>query len=386
MVSRRALILLAGLCADAVARGAAITVSPPSGAGRPGEALRLEGSGFGPSATLSIEVGGAPVVPAGLTADASGALAATIVLLAAPLPAGKHDVRAAGGALAVARNAYLVRPVVTLDPPIGDGRAGATWRTDKALPPGGYSGMVFTLNGTGLPADTFIPADSVRIGRTPCVHDPIRIGRDGVLPSTTIIVAAAMQSGRYDLVLAPAAGAAVTFAATYSVAPWAASETVRQRAAARALEEARVEILALVAVGGDVLPADDVADVTSDVTSAEIELKGGNFDNVEELVRQIREKLAALGKQVATTRRDKLRALADVIASGFDTIQPPDAPPARQGGASVAQGRRKLKEAAEAIAGGRFEEAKALLKASNELLKKARADAGVQATEEPVRW
>jgi len=385
MISRRALFL-AVLWADSVARAAAVTVSPPGGAGRPGEAIRLEGSGFSPSATVSIEVGGAPVVPESLTTNASGRLPAVIVLLAAPLPAGKHDVRVSAGAVAVARGAYFVRPVVTLDPPIGDGRAGATWRTDRALPAGGYQGMVFTLNGTGLPADSFIPADSVRVGKAACAHDPIRIGRDGVLPSTTMVVTADLASGRYDLVLAPADGAAVTFAATYSVAPWAATETVRQRAAARALDAARKEIRDLVAVGGDLLSADDVSDVTSDVASAEVELKADNFDNVEELARQIRDKLAALGKQVESTRREKLRALADVIGGGFDTIQPPGAPPARQGGATVGQGRRKLKDAADAIAGGRFEEARTLLKAANELLKKARAEAGVQATEEPVRW
>jgi len=380
--------LLVALCACGPARAATVTVAAQSGAGRPGEALRVSGAGFAPSATVTIEVGGAPVVPEFLTADAAGGLPAAIVLLAAPLPQGKHDVRAIGGSVAVtiARGVYLVRPVVTLDPPIGDGRAGATWRTNKALPAGGYLGMVFTLNGTGFPRETFIPADSVRIGKASCLHDPIRVGSDGVLPSTTVVVDANLLSGRYDLVLAPAGIAAVTFAATYSVAPWAATETVRQRNAARALESARKEIRDLVAVGSDLLQADDLADVTSDVKSAEVELKAGNFDNVEELARQIRDKLAALGRQVEETRKDKLRGLADVIAAGFDTIQPPGAPAARQGGQAVAQGRRKLKDAADAIAGGRFEEARSLLKASNELLKKARAEAGVQGAEEPIRW
>lgn len=375
----------AAVCARAAA-AATLSIAPSSGFGRPGEALQVSGAGFRPSATLSITVGDAPVVPDPLTTDAAGALPPSVVLLAAPLANGKHDVVAAGAVRAVARGAYGVRPLVTLDPPIGDGRAGATWRTAKTIATGGHQGMVFAINGTGFPADSFIPGDSIRVGKALTIHDPIRVGKDGVVPSTTVVVASALQSGRYDVVFAAPGAGPLIFAAAYSVAPWAATDAIRQRAAARRLEASRRELRDLVAVGGDALPGEDVTDVTNDLKGAETELKSGNYENAEELSRQIHDKLVALGKQAAETRREKLRGLADVIAAGFDTIQPPGTPPSRQAGASVDKGRKKLDEAQTAIAAARFDEARALLKASNDLLKKARADAGVKAEAEPIRW
>ncbi len=371
------------------APAATLDLTPNTGTGRVGEAVQLRGTGFPASATLIIVIDDAPTAPSTLNTDAAGTLAPVYVALAAPLAGGRHAVLVAAGSGQpfTFKNAYTVRPLVTLDPPIGDGRAGATWRTNRAIAAGGYIGMVLTLNGTGLVKDAFIPADSIRIGKVGTTHDPIHIGPDGVMPSTTIIVGTDLPPGRYDLIL-PGGSAILNFASAYNVAPWAATDTVRQRAAARALDAARREIKELVKLGGELLPAEELADLDVDARNAEAEMKAGNFQNAEDLSRQVRDKLAALAKQVEATRQDKLKTFADVIVSGFDTVQPPGSPPARGGGVSVAAGRNKLAEAQAAITAARFDEAKALLKAANELLKKARSEAGVQATPEaePIRW
>ncbi len=386
---RAVILFAAGAAAGAAPAAATLELAPNTGSGRVGETVLLKGAGFPPSATLIVAVGNAPTAPSLVVTDSAGALGPVYLALAAPLPGGRHAVQVAAGAGKPLefKQAYAVRPLLTLDPPIGDGHAGATWRTNRAIATGGYLGMVFTLNGTGLPADAFIPADAIRLGRAATVHDPIRVGPDGILPSTTIIVTGELPPGRYDLVL-PVAGGGLTLASAYNVAPWAATDTVKQRGAGRMLEAARKEIRELVRIGGELLPAEELADLDGDVKSAEAEMKAGNYENAEDLARQIRDKLTALGRQVASTRKDKLKAFADVIASGFDTIQPDGAPAPRQGGAAVAAGRKKLEEAQAAIAGERFEDAKSLMKEANALLKKARADAGVQVgTEaEPIRW
>ncbi len=380
------LFLTLGLVPAYAAGAPDLTVTPPSGSGRAGEVLRVAGRGFAPGASVTILIGGAPVIPETVQADDAGAIPPTYVALARALPGGKHDASAAASPAVLFKAAFLVRPVLTLDPPVGDGRSGATWRTHRAIATGGWFGMVFALAGTGFPADTFIPADSIRLGKVDTRHDPIRIGPDGVLPSTTIIVGADLQSGRYDLALV-VPGVSLTFPAAYSVAPWAATDTIRQRGAARVLDAARKELKDLVAIGSEVLGADDLADVNTDIRAVDAELKSGNYDNAEELSRQVRDKLAALGRQVQTTRREKLRNLADGIEAGLDTIQPEGAPPPRTGAKSVADGRRKLAEARAAITAGNFDQAKALLKGANDSLRKARDAAGVQTgTEEPIRW
>lgn len=376
-------LLITGLVPAFAAAAPGLTLAPPAGSGRPGEVVRVTGSGFTPNAAVTILIGGAAVIPDSVQTDASGTVIPAFVALARALPGGKHDVTASASPPVVFKAAWLVRPLLTLDPPVGDGRAGATWRTNREIAAGGWFGMVFAVAGTGFPADTFVPADSIRIGKAETRHDPIRIGPDGILPSTTIIVTGDLQSGRYDLSLA-----ATKFPAAYSVAPWAATDTIRQRGASRTLEAARKELKDLVAIGSELLSTADLADINNDMRAIDGELKAGNYDNAEELARQVRDKLNALGRQVQETRKDKMRALADGIAAGLDTIQPEGAPPIRAGGKSVAEGRRKLTDARAAIAAGNFDQAKTLLKAANELLRKARDAAGVQptGTEEPIRW
>lgn len=375
--------LITGLLPATAGAAPALTVTPPAGSGRPGEVLRVTGSGFAPNAAVAITIGGAAVIPATVQADEAGTIPPSFVALGQALAGGKHDAAASASPPVVFKAAYLVRPVLTLDPPVGDGRAGATWRTNKAIAAGGWFGMVFAVAGTGFPADAFIPADSIRLGKVETRHDPIRIGADGVLPATTIIVSSDLQSGRYDVSLA-----AATFPAAYSVAPWAATDTIRQRGASRTLEAARKELKDLVAVGSELLSTEDLADVNNDMKAIDGELKSGNYDNAEEISRQVRDKLNALGRQVQETRKEKMRALADGIASGLDTLQPEGAPPPRAGGKAIAEGRKKLLEAKAAINAGNFDQAKALLKSANDFMRKARDAAGVQpsGSEEPIRW
>jgi hypothetical protein len=345
----------------------------------------VKGSGFAPSTTIAVLIGDSPVIPDGITVGPNGDVSPRIVILARPLPAGRHALTVRADREYPITGAYMVRPLVTLDPPIGDGHVGATWRTNKAIAKGGYMGMVFILHGNGFPAGGFLAADSITIGRAGTVHDPVQIGPDGVLPSTTVVVASDLPPGRYDLALRNGA-ATMTYSSVFHVAPWAATDTVRQRGAARALESARQEIRDLVKLGGELLPAEELADLDSDAKGAEAELKAGNFDNASDLSRQIRDKLAALARQVEAVRKDKMRALAEVIAGGLDSIQPPGAPPNRSAAPLVGEGRKKLKEAQDAIARADFESAKSLLKAANEALRKARDVSGVKGPEEPIRW
>lgn len=384
---RIAVLLFAGLglAAAAAAGAATLTVAPASGSGRPGEVVQLTGAGFPASATVTVAVGGVLVLPAEFSTDDRGNLGPVFAALKDPLPEGRLTVTVAADKPYAFPKAYEVRPVVTLDPPVGDGKAGTTWRLNRALPPGGFRGMVFTVRGTGFPADGFVAADSIRIGKVTATHDPITIGPDGVLPTATIVVVSDLPPGRYDLVIL-AGKNTVTFASTYNVAPWAATDTVRQRAAVRALDAARKEIKDLVAVAGDLLATDDLKDVQNDVAGAESEIKAGNFDNADDLARQIREKLGVLEKQAAEQRRDKLKGLVDVIASGFDAMQPPGSPPNRQAGQTIAKGRKALEAAQALIAKGDFDQAKASLKESNDFLRKARSLAGVQGTQDQIRW
>jgi len=368
-----------------IVRAAQLEVTPNSGSGRVGEAVYIKGSGFAPSTTIAVFIGESPVIPDGIHVKSDGDVGPVIVLLARPLPAGRHALAVKADREYPVTGAYMVRPLITLDPPIGDGRVGATWRTNKSIAKGGYMGMVFTLQGSGFPAGAFLAADSISVGRAETTHDPIQIGPDGTLPSTTVAVASDLSPGRYDLVLRNGA-ATVTFSSVFHVAPWAATDTVRQRSAARSLESARQEIKDLVKLGGELLPAEELASLDSDAKGAEAELKAGNFENAEDLSRQIREKLAELGKQVESVRKDKFKALADVISGGLDAIQPPGAPPSREAAPLVGEGRKKLKEAQDAIARADFESAKVLLKAANEALRKARAASGIKGPEEPIRW
>jgi hypothetical protein len=376
-----AAIIAAPSCTEA----ASLTLAPNSGFGAPGEAIMLKGAGFSPNETMTVSIGGAPTSPATITANKSGAVEETFVLLAKPLPAGKHAVSLQGNTPHNFPALYTVRRTMTIDPPFGDGRPGRTWRSDKALPVGGSTGMVFIIDGYGFPAGAFVPADSIRVGKMPTVHEPLRIGPDGVLPATTIIVGSNLPAGRYDLVFKEGAST-VNFSAIYQVAPWAATEALRERAASRSIDAARPEIRKVVAAGGDLLPPEEIAALNEDLKKAAAEVKAGNYETAEDLARGVVDKSAVLLEHAFDLRKDKMKGLAEVIASGFDTVQPEGAPAARQGAALVEKGRKRLAEAVDLVEKGDFDRAKAALKEANEILKKARDEAGVKTPEEPIRW
>lgn len=365
--------------------GASATLTPNAGTGRAGEVAIVKASGLPPNSTLAVLIGGSPTSPETVTTDKSGKVDGSYLLIRNPLPEGNHEIVFKGGGESKVANAWRVRRVVMLDPPVGDGRPGATWRTNHAIAKGGWTGMVFCIEGTGCPPDSFVPADSIKVGKSPTVHDPIRAGADGVMPSTTVIVTGELKPGRYDVSFRDSRGP-VTLASVYQVAPWTATEALRQKGASFTLETARAAVRKVVAAGGDLLPPADIKELNDAISGAQDEIKRGNFETAEDTGRSVIEQAAVLMDQARDLRKDKLRGLAEVISSGFDTIQPEGAPAARQGAETVEKGRRKLADANLLIDQGKFDEAQKALKAANDLLKKARNEAGVKATEEPIRW
>lgn len=365
--------------------GASASLTPNSGTGRAGEVAILKAGGLPPNSTLTILIGGSPTLPATVETGKDGKVEGVYLLIQNPLPEGQHAITFKGGPDASVANAWRVRRVLTLDPPVGDGRPGATWRTNHAIQRGGWTGNVFTLGGTGCPAEAFIPADSIRVGKSPTVHDPIRAGANGVMPSTTVIVVEELKPGRYDVSFRDGKGQ-VTLASVYQVAPWAATEALRQKSASFGLESARAEVRKVVAFGGDVLPPEDIKELSDTLAGASDEVKKGNFETAEDAGRSVIEQAGVLMGRARDLKRDKLRGLADVISSGFDTIQPEGAPAARKGADTVEKGRRKLADANLLIDDGKFDEAQKVLKAANDLLKKARTEADVKGNEEPIRW
>jgi hypothetical protein len=205
------------------------------------------------------------------------------------------------------------------------------------------------------------------------------------MPSTTVIVAGDLPPGRYDVSFRDG-HSSVTLTSVYQVAPWAATEALRQKAAMLALDGARAAIRKVVAVGGDLLPPEEIKGLGDAVKAAEESVRKGNFETADDTGRSVIEQAGVLIEQAADLRKDKLKGLADVIDSGFDTVQPEGAPVARQGAGSVEKGRKKLAAALDLVEKGKFDDAKATLREANDLLKKARGEAGVKAPEESIRW
>lgn len=386
MLQRKIMPVAACLLICGSADPANLTISPNTGSGRPGEAVTISGSGYPASATALVSIGGVGTVPEAVRTGAGGDLPRTVVILAGPLAAGRHRATVTAGTTHAFEGAFSVRPVIVLDPPIGDGKAGATWRTNEAIAPGGYAGMVFVVSGSGFPGGSFVPGDSITVGEAPTIHDPLRVGEDGVLRSTTVVVGSDLPAGRYDLAMR-AGTERIAFPAMFHVAPWAATDEMRQRAAARALASARDEIGALVRDHGKFLPAEETAGLNEDVNRSSAALKSGDFQKSEDISREVKDKVAVLAGQAKKARQDKLTELADVVAAGFDKLQPPGSPPSRQGAGTIKQGRKTLADAREAIARADFEAAQTLLKAANATLKKAQEEAGVpETTDEQIRW
>lgn len=379
-------------CAAALAltgpvAAATLVIDPPEGSGRPGEAVLVRGSGYAVTSTVAIEIGGVPAAPGGLPTDADGGFGPVMVVLTGALPAGRLGAAVRGARAYEFKNAFQVRPVVTLDPPVGDGRPGATARTNKALPPGGHQGTVFTLAGFGFPAGLFIPADSLKLGKAATVHDPVTVGKDGVLPGTTVVATSALAPGRYDLSV-PAAHPALVFASVFHAAPWAGQEIVRTQGTVKLVASVRGELRKLLAAWGEFVPPDGATDVDADLKRAEQEIKDADLERADADARGALDKIAGLKTSAQDAQRDKLKGIADVVASGLDTVQPAGAPPSPKTAQLVSQARKRLEDVGAALDKNDFEGAKTLLKAANELLKKARAEAGVKAApdEQPIRW
>ncbi len=383
-----AAILAAGALAAASVQGAKLEIDPKEGSGRAWESVRISGSGFGSATAISVEIGGVEVVPALLMTDEEGNLPPAIAVIPNALPGGQHSALVRDGQTRRFDNAYLVRPVVTLDPPIGDGRPGANWRTDRTIPEGGNMGMVFSLQGSGFPANSFVPADSLKVGGTPTLHEPIRIGPDGVLPRTTVVVTGALKSGRHELVLPGSAGA-VRFSSAYHVAPWAVTDAILKRSIARMLQAVETELEGLASYTAEEIPPISIDELKGEIAMVQKEMEANNLGNAEEIAQRAQAMAAALKESGDDARREKLYAVADVITSGFDTLQPPGAPPNRSAAQTVADGRQTLEQARAAIENGEFDQARTLLKESNQLLKKGREEVGRQETEETaetIRW
>ena len=207
------------------------------------------------------------------------------------------------------------------------------------------------------------------------------------MESTTVVVASDLPAGRYDISMRAGTGQ-LRFSAMFHVAPWAATDRMRKKGAARALSAARDAIKDLVRKSGKFLPAEELAELNGDVERASALLKDGDFQKSEDLSGEIRDKVVVLAEQAKKARQDKMSELADVIASGFDKLQPPGSPPNRQAAETISQGRKTLEEARGAIERADFAAAQTLLKAANATLKKAQGEAGVrqEATDEQIRW
>lgn len=194
---------------------AKLGLDPLMGDGAAGRNVSLSGVNFEAAASYAVTFGGYAPAPATVNADPAGDIAPAALSLP-PLAAGFHDVvLASAGRTYTFTGAYRVWRNICLNPAQGSGKAGETWRTNGAIPAGGWSGMVFEIAGTGFAAGAAVPANSITVGGAATVHDAIVIGANGVMPSTTIIVWGDLANGRKDIVVSD--GTAVTFDGAYEV-------------------------------------------------------------------------------------------------------------------------------------------------------------------------
>ncbi len=194
---------------------AKIGLNPLMGDGAPGTNTVISGFNFEASASYTVTLGGRGVTPASVISDASGNIAATTLVLPA-LPAGFHDVVLTSVTRTYTfTGAYRVWRNICLSPAQGDGRAGRTWKTNGAIPAGGWVGMVFRIEGIGFAARASIAANSITVGGSTTTHAAITVGADGTFGSATIIVDSNLANGRKDIVLND--GVATTFAGVYEV-------------------------------------------------------------------------------------------------------------------------------------------------------------------------
>lgn len=212
----RVLALAAGVLASGVAGAARLGLNPVMGDGAAGRTVMVSGSGFLPGATLNVTFNGVATLPAAVTASATGFIAPVSLTLPALPFGGRTVVLANASRTYTFTDAYRVFANLCLEPAMGDGRAGRTWETDAAIPVGGWSGMVFRIEGTGFSAGVTIAADSITVGGAATDHPPVLISASGGLPSTTVIVTANLSRGSKDLLI-PAGASTTVFAGAYEV-------------------------------------------------------------------------------------------------------------------------------------------------------------------------
>jgi uncharacterized repeat protein (TIGR01451 family) len=208
---------VAGLIMFLAASGQAVEIglNPLMGDGAAGRQTIISGSSFPPNTTLNVTVGGYATSPGSVVSDVSGDIQPTTLLLPA-LSAGSHDFVLADISMSyIFTGAYRVGRNICLTPASGDGRAGQTSDTNGAIPPGGWDGMVFQLEGWGFAPNTTISADSITVGGAGTTHAAILTDSTGGLPTTTVIVTSNLALGRKDIVIDD--GALVTFPGVYEV-------------------------------------------------------------------------------------------------------------------------------------------------------------------------
>src|SRR5687767_372369 len=186
----RALALAAsGFLLPTGGEAARLGLNPLMGDGAAGRTTVLSGAGFLPGATLNVTFNGVATSPATVIASATGFIAPVTLVLQA-MPYGGNTVVLANAVRTYTfTGAYRVFSNVCLAPALGDGRAGQTWQTNAAIPVGGWSGMVFVVEGTGFAAGATLAADTITVGGAATDHPAVVIAASGRLPSTTVIVA-----------------------------------------------------------------------------------------------------------------------------------------------------------------------------------------------------
>jgi len=211
---RVGVIVFVFMMAGQYATAARIGLDPLMGDGANGRKIVIAGSLFEPSTSYTVLIGGYAVVPAAVSSNAAGIIPSTGIELPS-LPGGNLDVTLTSTFSRNFTGAFRVWPNICLAPAMGNGKAGATYVTNAAIPTGGWNGMVFIVQGTGFAANAAIGANTITVGGSATTHPAIAVTADGRLNSTTIIITSNLTNGAKDIVIND--GSAKTFSGVYTV-------------------------------------------------------------------------------------------------------------------------------------------------------------------------